>query len=263
MTDAYERAKADDEAWEREHGDTREKIERDARVIADNWSTYGAKSTFGAYDIIALMDRQAAITEEEARCKWVTASAEEIAELRSKVYELQAELDHARSCPDCGCCKWKEKVDELQAETDEWRELYNEMSHERCDALMRVDKLEAELDAYDQTHMLLPLDADGVPIRVGDMVFLNGREPFEVGGVRDTRNQWHVFPYDLQRWYAPLDLHHVTKRTIEDVLATFRFDAKNIYDDPTLNGNERVDELEALDERVAAEIRELMGVCDG
>ena len=49
-------------------------------------------------------------------------------------------------------------------------------------------------------------------------------------------------------------------RTIEDVLATFRFDAKNIYDDPTLDGNERVDELEALDADVAAELRDLMEV---
>lgn len=127
--------------------------------------------------------------------------------------------------------------------------------HEVCkcleDSHEREKKLRAELDEYDQTHMELPVDADGVPIRVGDMVFLNGREPFEVGGVRDTRNQWHVFPYDLQRWYAPLDLHHVTKRTVESVLFEFASRVLNSGHQWGLDAPDVVAEF-------AAEIRELM-----
>ena len=102
-----------------------------------------------------------------------------------------------------------------------------------------------------ETSMLLPLDADGVPIRVGDMVSLDGGKPFEVGGVRDTRSQWHVFPYDLQRWYAPLDLHHVKPRTLEDVVIDAIKYGHGIYP-PAHCYDEKVAEL-------CAEIRKLLG----
>lgn len=39
--------------------------------------------------------------------------------------QVQAELDHARSCPDCGCCGWTEKVAELTAERDRLLEQLN------------------------------------------------------------------------------------------------------------------------------------------
>ena len=81
-----------------------------------------------------------------------------------------------------------------------------------------ADAIQEEVDS---AYMRLPVDADGVPIRVGDLVALNGSEPFEVGGIRDAGNQWHVFPYDLTHWYSPLDLHHVKPRTLEDVITEY------------------------------------------
>ena len=56
-----------------------------------------------------LLDRQAAITEEKTRYKWVTASADEIAAWRSKAEKL------------------KEQVYELTAERDQWRALCGKM----------------------------------------------------------------------------------------------------------------------------------------
>lgn len=125
-------------------------------------------------------------------------------------------------------------------------------SMKSCGELMREQCGEIEREIAEK-YQLLPVDADGVPIRVGDMVSLNGREPFEVGGVRDTRNQWHVFPYDLQRWYAPLDLHHVKPRTIEDVLTDLVNEVARQGHQIGLTGHE-------LTMRYAAEIRELMEV---
>lgn len=99
-----------------------------------------------------------------------------------------------------------------------------------------------------------PRFEDGELARFGDM-FIHNNSKHTLSGVRFSED------------YTTINGLHVTvplkrpKRTVEDVLATFRFDAKNIYDDPTLNGNERVDELEALDADVAAELRG-MGVCD-
>lgn len=140
-----------------------------------------------------------------------------------------------------------------------------------------VRQRDAVLDAYDglerdveERYVKLPEDADGVPIRVGDVLDPpKGSE--EYGRLIVTE-----LTHDGEDWYFKgeipasatgragyfnvIGFTHVKPRTIEDVLATFRFDAKNIYDDPTLNGNERVDELETLDADVAAELRDLMEV---
>lgn len=78
-------------------GDSRERLEADAERYIEH-------ATFTLYDaIIELLDRQAAITEEQTRCKWVTASADEIAAWRSKAEKL------------------KEQVYELTAERDNWK----------------------------------------------------------------------------------------------------------------------------------------------
>ena len=117
-----------------------------------------------------------------------------------------------------------------------------------------ADAIQAEVD---ERFMELPVDADGVPIHVGDLVALNYGEPFKVGGIRDAGNQWHIFRYELNRWWSPLDLHHVKPRTLEDVLndcADEISEKRGIA--PELNRdtptrNEIVD-------KYAAEIRELL-----
>ena len=117
------------------------------------------------------------------------------------------------------------------------------------------DEIQAEVD---ERFMELPLDADGVPIRVGDLVTLNNGEPFKVGGIRDAGNQWHIFRYELHRWWSPLDLHHVKPRTLEDVLEDFRAHYDS-WEDNSYGANRGIERKE-LFEQTAAEICELLGV---
>lgn len=97
--------------------DSREKLEADLKTLLYEFGGYCFSSREGHTDnvdtffedFVFLLDRQTAITEEKTRCKWVTASAEEIAAWRSKAEKL------------------KEQVYELTAERDQWRALCGKM----------------------------------------------------------------------------------------------------------------------------------------
>ena len=89
-----------------ENADSRELILTDLEKKTREWHDYDGNymriySDVAYAQMKELLDRQAAITEEKTRYKWVTASAEEIAAWRSKaekmkeqVYELTAERDN-------------------------------------------------------------------------------------------------------------------------------------------------------------------------
>lgn len=134
----------------------------------------------------------------------------------------------------------------------------NPWSDLKGELLAMCDKVEREVS---ERFMPLPCDADGVPIRVGDVVAAQDEQPFEVRAFQLDALGWFAIERLGSQWNVN-QLHHVKPRTLEDVLASYRFDARNIYEDPMLNGNQRVDELEALDSKVADEIRELMGVSE-
>lgn len=77
-----------------------------------------------------------------------------------------------------------------------------------------ADEIEQEIV---ERYIELPVDADGVPIRLGDVVAAQDEQPFEV----------RAFQYDALGWFAierlgsqwnVNQLHHVNPRTIEDVL---------------------------------------------
>lgn len=141
-----------------------------------------------------------------------------------------------------------------------------------------ADEIEAEIA---ERYMELPLDADGVPIRPGDrleydygdtsgtrtvvaIIYDGSRRADIDGGAWDFQFDDDEYGEDTRVVNSMRDFYscnrHAKPRTLEDVLASYRFDAQSIYEDPRLNGNQRVDELEALDGKVAAEIRELMEV---
>lgn len=94
---------------EPENEDSRELILTDLEKKTREWHDYDGNymriySGVAYAQMKELLDRQAAITEEQTRCKWVAASADEIAAWRSKaeklkeqVYELQAERERYRS----------------------------------------------------------------------------------------------------------------------------------------------------------------------
>lgn len=103
--------------------DSREKLEADARALQTRIWQAGANSDgISLSHIIELLDRQAAITEEQTRCKWVTASADEIAAWRSKAEKLQAQLYELTAERDA-------LADDLltcNKEREEYRELFSE-----------------------------------------------------------------------------------------------------------------------------------------
>ena len=75
-----------------------------------------------------------------------------------------------------------------------------------------IDEIEREIA---ERYMELPVDADGVPIRVGDEVFIDpvSKTVYEVEAVGDG---FVVFDGMFER--SSNDCRHVTPRTIEDVL---------------------------------------------
>lgn len=131
--------------------------------------------------------------------------------------------------------------------------------HSEFDRL--CDKIEREIS---ERYMELPVDADGVPIRTGDIIeFGKKGERLEVTHIGWTKHGEPTIAY--RRPNGTLDCscigtkcRHAKPRTIEDVLREYRHDASVIYDDPSLGGEDRADALKGLDEKVAAEIRELM-----
>ena len=90
----------------------------------------------------------------------------------------------------------------IESETAEMREF--------CERVEKAAKARDELEVFGTAYMPLPLDADGVPIRVGDK--LNYIDPFG-----------NVFLCTVQPLLShnPKCYRHVKPRTLEDVLFEF------------------------------------------
>ena len=105
-----------------------------------------------------------------------------------------------------------------------------------------IDSVEEEIA---ERYMELPVDADGVPIRIGDTVTANDwrytREVVGFAVVCKDEEGYRV-------WHEPHELTHVKPRTLEDVLTDF---AEAIEE----RGTEWVDASQT-----ANAIRELLGV---
>ena len=93
-----------------------------------------------------------------------------------------------------------------------------------------------ELNNLADASVLLPVDADGVPIHVGDTVTC-ARSVWEVTGLRLTGLAWGVCCTIFNEHggsgtnvYPPCDLHHYHKPTVEDVLREMFYKA-HIYDE--------------------------------
>ena len=121
-----------------------------------------------------------------------------------------------------------------------------------CDLKREVSRLERERD---EKYVALPLDADGVPIRVGDLVEFGYKgERLEVTHIGWTKHGDPTIAY--RRPNGTLDssciggeCHH-HERTIEDVLARF---LTSCGDDDPHHYDEQIAEY-------ADELRELMEV---
>ena len=84
-----------------------------------------------------------------------------------------------------------------------------------------ADEIEREIA---EKYMELPVDADGVPIRVGDLVAAQDKQPFKVRAFQLDALGWFAIERLGSQWNVN-QLHHVKPRTITDVLADL-FDRK-------------------------------------
>lgn len=100
-----------------------------------------------------------------------------------------------------------------------------------------ADEIEREIA---ERYMELPLDADGVPIHVGDVVRINGLSgTLPVDGIGCER-VWFMHNGNAG-FTTVMNVHHFKPRTVEDVLMSAGVSV-------------------AIIEDVASELRELMGV---
>ena len=81
-----------------------------------------------------------------------------------------------------------------------------------------ADEIEREIS---ERYMLLPVDADGVPIHVGDDIVTDTQTKVRgmVRGIALTPSGWEI---DIRGFgFMPSEAHHYKPRTIEDILALF------------------------------------------
>lgn len=161
-------------------------------------------------------------------------------------------------------CATKEEILEIADEIEEEFALYSLRnypkpfgSHEAMHMVLgtAADNFDTPEEAVDymkgETSMPLPVDADGVPIRVGDKLIAYN-ERFDVEGVGDGIVIYRNEDDELGELFNPAATVHVKPRTLEDVLVDM-LEAAIGYSDAHTDVS-----LVAV-EKYADEIRELLG----
>lgn len=220
--------------------DTRKKLETDIRQWLD--SRLIGNEVFET--IISWLDRQEAITERQCRSitePYEDAAARTIGDLGAALEETTRECDKLRKQleeynGDCyrgaTSVEWYEhsvlletKVDELTNERDRLEDMTEQLSEEvdvqRINytiAFARAEKAEDTIADLEKTHMRLPVDADGVPIRPGDKLVYRGTEPFMCYAVSEK----HAHTWDAAAnaiGHLACKCRHVQPETVEGILA--------------------------------------------
>ena len=114
-----------------------------------------------------------------------------------------------------------ESLDKLREICAKWRKMSVTPGRNSASDEVEViaDAIQAEIDSR---YMLLPVDADGVPIRVGDE--LHGEHAKPIRRVIAVGNGEYICDCQVVR-HANL-YHHVNPRTVEDVLREFAQDIR-------------------------------------
>lgn len=120
----------------------------------------------------------------------------------------------------------------------------------------------------DEHYQLLPLDADGVPIRVGDAIAEKpfrpntGEKPAEVVCMLLNSGGWSIGDCDpCGHWYGPLQLEHVKPDPLEELLNEHLQEREKIVrklESNMITLGEAESEEDACDKLFAERIRELM-----
>jgi hypothetical protein len=124
------------------------------------------------------------------------------------------------------------------------------MTHEEIAQMQFTDEQQHYID---ERYELLPVDADGVPIRVGDVLYEVVDELFKVDEMLINKTSgWDIFGSGYGKGFSSYDsatCHHYYKPTVEDVLREYASIVIGVGDRPELDG--------VLSE-CAGRIRELM-----
>lgn len=113
------------------------------------------------------------------------------------------------------------QVDKLTADRNKLQEIVDYMGEtdSRWDAMRRdYETLSDEMKEMRQTHMRLPVDADGVPIRPGDVIeYRNCNMSFECDTLVFYGDAWRIHSED-GGLYNPDECRHVKPDTVESLL---------------------------------------------
>ena len=116
-----------------------------------------------------------------------------------------------------------------------------------------IDNIEREV----ADMVPLPVDADGVPIHVGDVLDGYGKT-IEVVELRYGRSGWVLISRDGNGYADCAAFSHHHAPTVEDVLADVADRAANLtgsYHEGGMNGDEYMDSMSALVTEYAAKLR--------
>lgn len=113
--------------------------------------------------------------------------------------------------------------------------------------LEHVDAVEREIA---ERYMELPVDADGVPCKIGDKLQAVDDDEYTVDGYLMLEGMLCAYDNGDGGWFRTRFYHHAKPRTLEDVLREF---ASGVH-------GQNADFAEAAAKRYADEIRELLEV---
>ena len=104
-----------------------------------------------------------------------------------------------------------------------------EIGNQLTDMENQRDELQDKLDEIEHTHIKLPVDADGVPIKPGDYMAL-GDSRGEVKAL--SYAPYNELPWQMQlddyEWYVTVNAHHVQPDTVESVLEKALYEAAHL-----------------------------------
>ena len=119
-----------------------------------------------------------------------------------------------------------------------------------CDRLREAAESREDVTLWGTDYIALPVDADGVPIRVGDVM-----DKGAVTCISDRGKGWEVVLNNLYTYDTPSLHHH--KTTVEDVLREFTDEVWNRCCEGATASDSGIDELVA---ECAAKLRLAEGV---
>lgn len=224
--------------------DSRERLEADVqkhfthRTSTAMWSPSANKATdwlsVSMEAVLGWLDRQAAITERH----WMEicgANANANVELKRQIDDLTADakkmgdqlydMENLRDV-------LKAELDIAQEVSDGLRSSLDDVMAERNQLAEERDELLRESKEFEQTHMELPVDADGVPIRPGDVMEFKRGDLQRDGAVVLVGKELISFG-DAFSYHAE-DCHHVQPDTVESLLDEFADEVKRCCDDEVI-----------------------------